>query len=94
MDTHEHGLKPEMRLNEKLDWLIEQWCERRVLRPLRFILQGYPGTLVHTDQFGDLLEKLRDVKGLCRNELTSNELACLIEVINEIEDSLKRSSKS
>ena len=82
-----------MTLNEKLDWLIEQWCERRTLRPLRFILQVYPGALVHTDQFGDLLEKLRDVKGLCRNDLTPQELTCLIEAINEIEDSLKRSSK-
>ena len=81
-----------MKLNEKLDWLIEQWCERRALRPLKFILQAYPGPLVHTDQIGDLLEKLRDVKGLCRSELTSDELGHVIQAINQIEDSLKQNS--
>jgi len=78
-----------MNLNEKLDWLVEQWCERRALRPLKFILQAYPGPLTHTDQIGDLLDRLRDIKGLCRNELTTDELNRVIEAINEIEDSLK-----
>lgn len=52
-----------MTLNERLDWVIDQWCERRALRPLRLLLPVYPGALAHTDQFGDLLEGLRDVKG-------------------------------
>jgi hypothetical protein len=79
-----------MTLNQKLDWLIDQWCERRALRPLRFLLRAYPSVLVHTDQIGDLLEALRDVKGLSRNELTQKELECVISAINEVEDSLKR----
>jgi hypothetical protein len=85
-----HRLKTNsLTLNQKLDWLIDQWCERRALHPLRFLLAAYPGVLAHTDQFGFLLERLRDVKGLCRNELTSQELTPIISAINELEDFMK-----
>jgi hypothetical protein len=90
MNTDKHGLET---VYQKLDWLIDQWCERKALCPLKFILRVYPGPLVHGDQIGDLLEKLRDIKGLCRSELTSDELGYVISVINEIEDTLKRSKK-
>jgi len=91
MNTDKHGLKTSnFALCQKLDWLIDQWCERRALRPLRFLLAAYPGALVHTDQFGDLLEKLRDVKGLCRNELTPEDLTCVISAVNELEDFIKK----
>ena len=91
MNTNEHRLKTEnLTLNQKLDWLIDQWCERRVLHPLRFLLAAYPSVLAHTDQFGDLLEKLRDIKGLYRNELTPEELTLVISAINELEDSINK----
>jgi hypothetical protein len=51
---------------------------------------GLPGEAVHTDQFHELLEGLRDVKGLCRHDLTDEELNHVIAAINEIEDTLKR----
>jgi hypothetical protein len=90
MHADKHRLKTEgLTLNQKLDWLIDQWCERRALHPLRFLLAAYPGVLAHTDQFGFLLERLRDVKGLCRNELTSQELTHVISAINELEDFMK-----
>jgi hypothetical protein len=89
MNTDETQIS-KMTLNQKLDWLIDQWCERRALLPLKLLLRAYPSILVHSDQIGDLLEALRDVKGLSRNELTPKELECVISVINESEDSLKR----
>ena len=90
MDTDKHGLKTSnFALCQKLDWLIDQWSERRALHPLRFLLSAYPGVLAHTDQFGDLLERLRDVKGLCRSELTAEELTYVISAINELEDFMK-----
>jgi hypothetical protein len=90
MNTDGHRLKTDgLTLPKKLDWLIDQWCERRVLLPLRSLLPAYPGVLAHTDQFGDLLERLRDVKGLCRSELTAEELTQAISVINELEDFMK-----
>jgi hypothetical protein len=79
-----------MLLNQTLDGLVEQWCERRALRPLKYVLPVYPGSLAHTDQLGDLLEALRDVKGLCREDLSQNELAQVISSINELEDRMHR----
>jgi hypothetical protein len=76
-------------MTQKLDWLIDQWCERRAIRPLQFLLRAYPGVLAHTDQFGDLLEALRDVKGLCRDELSQEELGHVISSINELEGYMK-----
>lgn len=91
MNTDKHGLKADdWTLYQKLDWVIAQWCERKALRPLRLLLPAYPGIPVHTDQFYVLLEGLRDVKGLCRAELTTDELTHVIAAINEIEDALNR----
>jgi len=91
MNTDKHGSKPDnWTLYQRLDWVIAQWCERKALRPLRLLLPAYPGIPVHTDQFYSLLEGLRDVKGLCRAELTTDELKHVIAAINEIEDALNR----
>ena len=79
-----------MNFNQKLDWLIDQWCERRAIQQLRYLLRAYPSVLAHTDQLGDLLEALRDVKGLCRNELRQQELDYVISSINELEDCMKQ----
>ncbi len=73
-----------------LDKLIDMWCERRALRPLQLLFRAYPGPLAHTDQLHDLLDSLRDVKGLCRNLLTEEELTLVIETLNALEDSLRR----
>jgi len=90
MDTDKHRLKTdELSLNQKLDWLIDQWCERKALHPLRYLLSAYPGILAHADQFGFLLERLRDVNGLRRSELAPEELARVIAAINEVEDLMK-----
>jgi hypothetical protein len=78
-----------MNFKEKLNWLIEQWCERRELCPLKYLLPVYPSPLIHTDDFGRLLDRLRDIKGFCRNKLTSEELNHVIALINDTEDILK-----
>jgi len=76
-------------LNQKLDWLIDQWCARRALKPLRYLLPFYPMPLVQTDDLGGVLDALRDVKGLCRSELTSEELTLVVSVVNELDDLIK-----
>jgi len=78
-----------MTLTEKLDWLIDQWCERRELRPLQCLLRAYPGALLHTDQFGELLDALKDVKGLCRDNLKADERTLVSSLVNELEDYIK-----
>jgi len=78
-----------MNFTQILDTLIDGWCERRAIRPLQRLLPAYPATLAHTDQKHELREALRDVKGLCRADLTEGELRMLIDVINALEDSLR-----
>jgi hypothetical protein len=78
-----------MNYTQTLDSLIDRWCERRAIRPLRYLLNAYPGPLVHTDQKFQLLEALRDIKGLCRSDLTDEEIPMLIGVLNMLEDSLR-----
>lgn len=73
-------------LIKNLDSLIDGWCERRAIKPLRLLLRSYPGSLAHTDQFANLLDALKDVKGLARQELTSEELTKVISSINVLED--------
>jgi hypothetical protein len=77
-----------------LDSLIDRWCERRALRPLQLLLRAYPGPLAHTDQRFELLDALKDVKGLCRAELPEDELRMLVEAHNALEDSLRGKSQS
>jgi hypothetical protein len=78
-----------MDIHQTLDTLIDRWCDRRALRPLQLLFRAYPGPLAHTDQLFELLDALKDVKGLCRVELPTGELQMLIEAHNALEDSLK-----
>jgi hypothetical protein len=78
-----------MEIRETLDLLIDRWCERRALRPLQLLFRAYPGPLAHTDQMFDLLDALKDVKGLSRDQLQQDELQMLIEAHNALEDALK-----
>ncbi len=71
---------------QKIDTLINCWCERRCLKPLRYILQHYPLLSGLTDEWGALYESLRDIKGLCQKELNSEEQKTLTEIINAVHD--------
>lgn len=77
-------------LRKKLDALIDGWCERRAIRPLQLLLRAYPGPIVHTDQFHDLFDALKDVKGLSRSDLTPGEISDVIWCINLVEDAIAR----
>ena len=83
-----------MDIRRTLDTLIDRWCERRALRPLQLLLRAYPGPLAHSDQMFELLDALKDVKGLCRAELPEDELRMLIEAHNDLEDALRGKGKT
>ncbi len=67
---------------------IDSWCERCELGCLAYLLPSYVGPLAHTDQLQGLLSALKDVKGMCRDRLTKEELAWIIEAHNTLEDLL------
>jgi len=75
---------------QKINTLVDSWCERRALKPLRFILRAYPLSNGLTDEWGALLDSLKDVKGLCGSELTNEEKKTLVELVNAVEDVVHR----
>ena len=78
----------EFDLFKTLDTLIDRWCERRALKPLSYILRAYPGVLAHTDQKFELLDTLKDVKGLCRDDLTAEERQLITKAHDFLEERL------
>jgi hypothetical protein len=78
----------EFDLFKALDALIDGWCERRALKPLHYILRAYPAVIAHTDQKFELLDALKDVKGLCRDELTPEERQLVTKAHDFLEERL------
>jgi len=64
------------------------WCERRALKPLHYMLRAYSAVIAHTDQKFRLLDALKDVKGLCRNDLTPEERRLVIKAHDFLEERL------
>ena len=86
LDDIPHSM--EFNLFKTLDGLINGWCERRALRPLAYLLPAYPGVFVHTDQQFQLLEALKNLKRLCRDHLTPEELRLITQAHNFLEQRL------
>ena len=64
--------------------LIERWCDRRALKPLRQLLPAYPLHSPHTDGWFDLYRALRDVEVFCKEELPPEEHEMLRCAMGEI----------
>jgi hypothetical protein len=75
--------------NTVVDLLVDRWCERRALSPLRYILDAWPNYGL-TDGYGALRDALAKVRSVSRDELeaTESELAHLAQ--NGIERLLDR----
>ena len=76
-----------------LDTLIDHWCERRAIRPLQILLREYPGVFVHTDQKFALLGALRDIRQLCRKDLTAQELVWVGKLCDGVEEALRGAAR-
>jgi hypothetical protein len=74
-----------------LDVLINDWCERRALRPLRYLLPCYRGVSAHADLQFELLEALKKVNDLGRNDLTPEERRLVRQVHDFFEERLRAS---
>jgi hypothetical protein len=72
-----------------LDGLINSWCERRAIRPLRYLLGAYPEVLAHTDLQFELLEALKKVKALCHDDLTQEERRLVTQAHDFFEERLR-----
>jgi hypothetical protein len=79
----------ELNLFKTLDGLINGWCERRALRPLAYLLPAYPGVLANTDQQFQLFEALKNLKRLCRDHLTPEELRLVTRAHDFLDERLR-----
>jgi hypothetical protein len=64
-----------------LQSLIDAWCDRRCLSPLRHILAAYPMVSGLTDEWGELAIALENVRAFSRDQITGSELQSLEEAI-------------
>lgn len=86
VDDISHSIEPD--LVKTLDGLIHAWCERRALRPLTFLLAAYPGVSAHPVREFELLEALKNLKSLCRDHLTSEELDLITQAHDFVSERL------
>lgn len=78
-------------LFQNLDRLVDAWCDRRALRPLRCLLTSYPLSNPLTDGWADLLTSLKDVRAFARQQITAEELKSIDECIRVIDGIVHRS---
>ena len=63
-----------------LKQLIDGWCERRALRPLRVILHCYPLASGLTDEWATLATGLKTIRAQFAADLVAEELDQVIEL--------------
>jgi hypothetical protein len=71
-------------LFKEVDNFVNAWCDRRCLKALRLVLQGWPLVSGLTDDWANLYEALRQVRALAKDELTKAEIDDLDTVINTV----------
>ncbi len=79
----------EFNLFTTLDGLVNGWCERRALSPLAYLLPAYAGVFAHTDHEFQLLEALKNLKRLCLDHLTPEELRLVTQAHNFLDERLR-----
>jgi hypothetical protein len=74
--------------NVVVDLLIDRWCERRALGPLRCVLRAWPNFGL-TDGYGALRDALASARSLSRDELDELETQLAHIAQNSIERLLR-----
>jgi hypothetical protein len=62
-----------LELQHAVGELVDGWCDRRCLRALREVLNGYPLVSPMTDSWVELVKALEGVRAFARDELTPDE---------------------
>ncbi|HSS63660.1 MAG TPA: hypothetical protein VLS27_04445 [Gammaproteobacteria bacterium] len=76
---------------EKIRFLIDRWCERRELQPLRRLLNGQASINGLTDGWIEIRDELRTIRAQDKAVLRNDEMKVVAELIQDIEqDVLKR----
>ena len=73
-----------------LNGLVDGWCERRALNPLRHILAAYPLSMGLSDDWHKLDHALKDIRALCKDELGVEEKEKVNRAILQVQTVLDR----
>jgi hypothetical protein len=71
MTMPQNPLTPQ-EMSEMIDKLIDGWCERRALGPLRIILPRWPPMNPHTPDVQEAWDAFRHLRAACRDELQAH----------------------
>ena len=77
------------KLSSILDDLVERWCDRRALRPLRLVLVAYPAVMSTSDAWHQLWGALRNVRGLNDIELPDPERQQVEEALRLVDRAIR-----
>ena len=73
---------------QTIDTLIDNWCERRALQPLRILLPAWPLGMGLTDDWRRIREALRHCRAMAGSSLPQNEQTQLNELIAAVDQIL------
>lgn len=71
--------------SERVHFLIDRWCERRELEPLRRLLNGRASINGLTDGWAEMRDELRAIRSQNKDNLKDDELDAVVELIHAIE---------
>ena len=76
------------KFENNLDYLIEKWCSRKQLAPLRRILNAQASINGLTDGLEEMLLELKTIRSQHADELEKKEMDIVIELIHATEAAL------
>jgi hypothetical protein len=77
-------------LPQIINGLIDSWCGRRDLNPLRIMLPAWPMPMGLTDNWEDLRAALRHLRAMCRDSLPAPEIEQMGRAISLVEQALSK----
>ena len=72
------------------EFLIDRWCSRKQLKPLRHLLNGQASLNGLTDGWSDMLTELKTIRSQCTDELQQDEFEKLVQLIHYAQAALER----
>ncbi len=70
--------------------LIDAWCDHHALKPLSRVLGPYLAFDGLTDGWGEILDALKDVRALCREDISEAEVETMEALIRAAERAMYR----
>lgn len=72
------------------EFLIDRWCSRKQLKPLRHLLNGQASLNGLTDGWAGMLTELNTIRAQCTDELQPDEFETVVQLIHKVQEALER----